>query len=237
MKLFMLALVIAGAASATPATQRDCREVEGERILARDLAAAIPAFHALAPQMPVAFAPLPGSRRIMHASELVSLARRNSIEFATLEDLCFEWPMRPLERAAVMEAMRGSLAADAPDAAIEILELSSNPAPRGRIEFPEITWEPHRRRRAAACALARQRGLRGCPSLRDLGARVRYRHACAGRSRGKPAGRAAGGASTTPARNLPGIPDAGETRRLHRAGRRTSPLRPVPAALRSTWTS
>ena len=136
MKLFMLALVIAGAASATPATQRDCREVEGERILARDLAAAIPAFHALAPQMPVAFAPLPGSRRIMHASELVSLARRNSIEFATLEDLCFEWPMRPLERAAVMEAMRGSLAADAPDAAIEILELSSNPAPRGRIEFP-----------------------------------------------------------------------------------------------------
>ena len=136
MKLFIIALVIAGIASAAPARQRACREVEGERILARDLAAAIPVFNSLAPQLPVAFAPLPGSQRIMRASELVSLARRNSIEFATLEDLCFEWPMQPLERAAVMEEMRRSLGADAPDAAIEILELSRYPAPRGRIEFP-----------------------------------------------------------------------------------------------------
>ena len=129
-----IALVIAGIACAASAEQRACREVEGERIFARDLAVAIPAFGALVPQLPVAFAPVPGSRRIMHASELVSLARRHSIELATVEDLCFEWPMQPLERAAAMEAMRASL--DAPEATIEIVEMSRNPVPRGRIEFP-----------------------------------------------------------------------------------------------------
>jgi flagella basal body P-ring formation protein FlgA len=128
------ALIIAVLACSAPAEQRACREVEGERILARDLAVAIPAFAALPPQLPVAFAPLPGSRRIMHASELVSLARRNSIELSTIEDLCFEWPMRPLARAAVTEAMRASL--DVPEAAIEIVEMSRNQVPRGRIEFP-----------------------------------------------------------------------------------------------------
>jgi flagella basal body P-ring formation protein FlgA len=128
-----VALVIAGLACA-PAEQRACREVESERILARDLAVAIPAFGALPPQLPVAVAPLPGSPRIIHASELVSLARRNSIHLATAEDLCFEWTMQPLERAAVADVMRASL--NAPEAAIEIVEMSRNQVPRGRIEFP-----------------------------------------------------------------------------------------------------
>src|ERR1035437_3513680 len=83
MKLCIV-LVIAGIACAAPVEQRACRDVESERILARDLAAAIPAFRALAPQLPVAFAPLPGSRRIMQVSELVSLARRNSIEIVEM---------------------------------------------------------------------------------------------------------------------------------------------------------
>jgi flagella basal body P-ring formation protein FlgA len=133
------ALVIAGIACAASAEQRACREVEGERIFARDLAVAIPAFGALVPQLPVAFAPAPGSQRIMHAAELVSLARRYSIELTTVEDLCFEWPMQPLEKAAAMEAMRASLRAletDTSEATIEIVEMSRNPVPRGRIEFP-----------------------------------------------------------------------------------------------------
>lgn len=133
MKLCIV-LVIAGIAGAAPVEQRACRDVESERILARDLAAAIPAFRALAPQLPVAFAPLPGSRRFMHASELVSLARRNSIELPTVEDLCFEWPMQALERTAAMKAMRASL--DVPGATIEIVEMYRNTVPRGQIEFP-----------------------------------------------------------------------------------------------------
>jgi len=129
-----IAFVIAGLGCAPFPGQAACRDVEGEQIFARDLAAAIPAFQSLPPHLPVAFAPLPGVRRIIHASELVSLARRNSIEFTTLEEICFEWPMQPLERAAVLEAMQTSL--DVSEAGIEIVELSRNPIPRGRIEFP-----------------------------------------------------------------------------------------------------
>lgn len=128
------AVVIVGLACAAPAEQRACREVVGERILARDLAVAIPAFGALVPELPVAVAPVPGSQRIMHVAELASLARANSIEPATLEDLCFEWPMQSLDRVAMMEAMRASL--NAPEAAIEIVEMSRNRVPHGRIEFP-----------------------------------------------------------------------------------------------------
>ena len=74
----------------------------------------------------------------MRVSELVSLGRRNSIELPAVGDLCFEWPMGPLEQAAVMQAMRTALKpeADAPEATIEIVELSRTPVPRGRIEFP-----------------------------------------------------------------------------------------------------
>ena len=129
-----VALIIAGVAHGVFAALGACREVETEQVLARDLAAAIPAFGTLEPQLPVAFAALPGSQRIMHAAELVSLARRHSIELSSAEDLCFAWPMQPLERAAVMEAMRASVQGSA--AIIEIFETSRSPIPRGRIEFP-----------------------------------------------------------------------------------------------------
>lgn len=137
------ALVLAGMACTAPIGQTACRPVEGERILARDLALAIPAFGALVPELPVAFAPVPGSRRIMRATELAALARKNAIELAAPEDLCFEWPLQLLDRAEVMEAMRAAL--DAPSsnkssntsgAAIQIVEMSRTPAPRGRLEFP-----------------------------------------------------------------------------------------------------
>ena len=107
-----LTLVLAAMACTAPIGQTACRPVEGERILARDLALAIPAFGALVPELPVAFAPVPGSRRIMHAVELAALARKNAIELPAPEDLCFEWPLQLLDRAAVMEAMRAAL--DAP---------------------------------------------------------------------------------------------------------------------------
>src|SRR5581483_12430824 len=47
---------------------------------------------------------------------------------------CFEWPVAPLDRPAIIDSMRKSLAN--PDAHIEIAELGLNPAPQGAIEFP-----------------------------------------------------------------------------------------------------
>ena len=112
----------------------DCQPVEGARILARELAVAVPEFAALDPQLAVGFSPVPGSRRVMHASDVLSLARRYSIEVSAPKNVCFEWPMRSLERAAVLEAMKASLGL--PGAEIAIVEMSRYPVPAGPLEFP-----------------------------------------------------------------------------------------------------
>ena len=59
--------------------------------------------------------------------------RRIRIALAAAQDVCFEWPMEPLDRDRVLQAMRKSLAV--PDARIEIAETSLNPVPRAASNF------------------------------------------------------------------------------------------------------
>lgn len=117
-----------------PAQGPACTPVEGDRILGKHLAAALPAFRALPPETVLGSMPPPGSQRVFHASELASLAQRNSIRLDSPADVCFEWPMESLDRAHILQAMHESLK-DA-DARIEITETSLNLVPRGRLEFP-----------------------------------------------------------------------------------------------------
>jgi hypothetical protein len=59
-----------------PAQEASCHPVEGDRISARDLAAALPEFRTAPPEALVGQAPLPGARRTFHAPELRALAHR-----------------------------------------------------------------------------------------------------------------------------------------------------------------
>jgi flagella basal body P-ring formation protein FlgA len=111
-----------------------CHPVEGDRILARNLAAALPEFAAAPPEALVGQSSLPGAQRIFHASELRLLAHRFGIVLPTPDDICFEWAMQPLDRALMTAAMQESL--HIADAKIEISDLISGRAPVGRIEFP-----------------------------------------------------------------------------------------------------
>jgi flagella basal body P-ring formation protein FlgA len=112
-----------------------CQPVEGDRITARDVAAALPAFGSLPPDTPIAPAPLAGVRRVLRASEISALAQRYAVKLEDPTGVCFEYPLEPLDRAKAIEAMRLALA-DVPEAHIEIVEASQSPVPRGRIEFP-----------------------------------------------------------------------------------------------------
>jgi flagella basal body P-ring formation protein FlgA len=116
-----------------PAQERACRHFEGDRIVARDLADTLPVFSSLPPETLLANAPMPGSRRVFHSPEILTLARRYSLDLPSAPDVCFEWPLGPLDRNQVMDAMRAAL--PIPDVRIEIAEMSSNPVPPGRIEF------------------------------------------------------------------------------------------------------
>lgn len=127
-------VVLCWAARFAPALEPTCKPVEGDRILGRQLAEALPAFRALPPETTLANMPPPGSRRTFHVAELVSLAQRYSIPLDAPQEVCFEWSMEPLDRSRVLEAMRKSLAN--PQAHIEITETSLYPVPSGRLEFP-----------------------------------------------------------------------------------------------------
>lgn len=111
-----------------------CTPLDGDRILGKHLAAALPAFRAIPPETVLGSAPPPGSTRTFHVLELASLAQRYSIRLESPTDICFEWPMESLDRGRVLQAMRESL--QDPDARIDITETSLNAVPHGRLEFP-----------------------------------------------------------------------------------------------------
>jgi flagella basal body P-ring formation protein FlgA len=119
-----------------PAQQPACHSVEGERIRAQDLAAVLPEFRNVPAETLLAVAPLPGSQRIFHSTEILALAHRFGIVLgpASAPDTCFEWPMRALDRGEVLAAMQKSL--QVPAAQIEIADMVLSRVPPGRIEFP-----------------------------------------------------------------------------------------------------
>ena len=110
-----------------------CLPVETDRIVARDLAAALPAFGTLAPDTPLSYAPAPGSRRVFRTAELERLAARHGLSSAGLTDICFSRPTDLLTADRLLAAMHA--APGFSDARIEILEFSRTPVPRGEIEF------------------------------------------------------------------------------------------------------
>jgi len=108
------------------------------------LAPAWPALGTLAPDTPLAPAPMPGVARVFRPLELRQLAARWHLNQVPGTQLCVAWPVKTLDNQRLLEAMRRSL----PTAAIEILEFSRQPAPDGDLEFPRSAL-----RREAGAAL------------------------------------------------------------------------------------
>ncbi len=111
-----------------------CNLVEGPRILGRDLASANPYFATLDSALVVGASPLPGVQRILHADELVRLARQNSIASPTpIAEICFERTTEPLTEETLLPILRNALGIEG--AEISILDFSRYGVPRGTLEF------------------------------------------------------------------------------------------------------
>lgn len=117
-----------------------CLPPEGEFIVARQMAAANPAFAALAPETAMGEAPMAGLRRIFKTGELNRLATSRGLPRADYREVCFEWPLAPVDMERAMAAMRKGLARDG--ARLELLELSRVPAPPGELIFPVSALRP-----------------------------------------------------------------------------------------------
>jgi flagella basal body P-ring formation protein FlgA len=133
MKLRVL-VVLGWTAWFAPAQEPSCRPVEGDRISARDLAAALPEFSAAPPQAVVAQAPLPGTQRTFHGQELRALAHRFGVTLSSEQNICFAWPLAPLDRARAIAAMQESL--QITGAKITVTDTIAERVPMGRMEFP-----------------------------------------------------------------------------------------------------
>lgn len=127
----MMALAVWAAAA--------CVAVEGDRILAGDLAAAAPWFAAMAPDTEVGYSPAPGARRTFPAAELARLTARHGASVGPraareLQEICVERVMEELAPETLLAAI-GKAVAEA-EAKIELVDWSRYPVPRGTLEFP-----------------------------------------------------------------------------------------------------
>jgi flagella basal body P-ring formation protein FlgA len=118
-----------------------------DQIHAGDLAAELPEMAALAADLAIAPAPIPGVVRVFHPAELRRLAAMHGLAAAPDRDICVARPVAALEPSRLTDAMRREF----PKASIELLEWSRQPAPEGVVEFA-------------------RNGLRAAPSISGAGA-------------------------------------------------------------------
>ena len=110
-----------------------CGYVSGDRIYARDLAGAAPAFASLPPDLPLAYAPAPGQVKTIPAPELQRLAKANGIDAGQPSNACFEWKMRVPSDAELLAAMQAALLPRTVQ--IKIVDRSNNAVPNGDVKF------------------------------------------------------------------------------------------------------
>lgn len=110
----------------------ECVTVEGDRILAADLARAHPAFSELPPGQPVGFSPAPGVERVLKALQLRLLWSPLGTEAPHLEDICVRRISELLGEERVLSALRAALPSEA---TVELVEYSRRPVPVGELDF------------------------------------------------------------------------------------------------------
>lgn len=118
----------------TPLFASPCYIVDAERIYARDLAAVVPLFSSLPPELPIGYSPAPGWQRTFHAAELERLAAANHLTGAITHDVCFGWAMAVPEPDRMIAAMKTALAGQ--NVTIEIVDRSRAAVPQGNLVFP-----------------------------------------------------------------------------------------------------
>ncbi len=119
-----------------------CLPIQDDRIYARDVAGAVPAFAGVPEDFALGYAPAPGTRRFFKADALRRLARNQGVAAEALEavpDVCFTRAMATIEPEEILEAMRSAWGVgnvSNPDVRMELRSFSPQIAPQGKVVFP-----------------------------------------------------------------------------------------------------
>jgi len=115
-----------------------CLPVQDDRIYARDVAAAVPAFSSVAADFALGYAPAPGLRRVFKGAALEKLALNQGVTQGVtgeaLPDVCFERAMATLQAGQILEAMRRTW--NDADVRMELRSFTPQTAPQGEVVFP-----------------------------------------------------------------------------------------------------
>jgi flagella basal body P-ring formation protein FlgA len=112
-----------------------CEMIANDRILGQDIAKALPVFQNKIPgDAVIGYSPAPGGRRIFKSIELQRIGAPYGVAVAENAEACFEWRLQPMTPDIVSAAIRESL--QSPDAKVDILAISGNQAPAGKLSFP-----------------------------------------------------------------------------------------------------
>lgn len=115
-----------------------CTAIEGERIVARDLAKAVPSLLSVDPELDFGPAPLPGVKRILTRAQLARLAAIREIPTGEFpESLCLERVQSVLDPAVVLAAIERAAREILPgeDVRVEVLDYIRYPLPEGSLSF------------------------------------------------------------------------------------------------------
>jgi flagella basal body P-ring formation protein FlgA len=115
-----------------------CTAIEGERIVARDLAATIPSFLTVAPETDLGPSPAPGIKRILSRAQLARLASSEGVSVAELpESVCVERLQVVLEPKELLASLEGTVRELFPgqEVRVEILDYVRHPMPPGGLSF------------------------------------------------------------------------------------------------------
>lgn len=113
-----------------------CISVPGDRILARDLAAASPLFSSVEPSLSVGYSPIPGTRRTLSAREIIAFTKRYGVEGHSSDpvaSICIERAISPISLESMESALRTALGLS--EAHIELPGFEPLRLPPGRLEF------------------------------------------------------------------------------------------------------
>jgi hypothetical protein len=127
-----------------------CIAVDGDHVLARNLAKVNPWFARLDPQLEIGLTPLAGSTRVIKSGELAALARRGSVTAApvteslvaespdSFSNICVERATQPLTAEQLQPVLETAL----DGSPVKILEFSRYRIPHGVIEFARAGLTP-----------------------------------------------------------------------------------------------
>jgi flagella basal body P-ring formation protein FlgA len=135
----------------TLAAETQCITIAGDKILAGDLAKAVPEFAAAPADAVLSFAPIPGLTRIFNASDIARFAKRfqTPLGEGSLRSVCFESPAAVLTEDQIRTAILSAI--HWPVVSLKIFDYIRSPMPPGRLEFrdagltestlnPTTTW-------------------------------------------------------------------------------------------------